>query len=292
MKYLFIFFYLLLALINIEYNKNDLNNLKDSKVIRFLYQHSYHGLIIPIKKLGYSYTGLKYVCQSVVFAGLVGLLFYATCNDVKFTIIITLLVVAIIPYIYYLNLKLRYLNLIETEVFNYATNIIIYLKEKQTVTDVLINTANNVEEPLSSDLHQLLKYINDTNNFNKGLDLIETKYNYSFLKNVHILLKNAFNRGYNNFELYNYTFNSIEAYQLTLNKYRLKKAANRKLFYFMIILDLIGVNGLIHIFARELLTNTYIADIIFIYYCLNLITVIYYEFFCFKINTIEKGIKL
>jgi hypothetical protein len=201
----------------------------------------------------------------------------------------------IIPYIYFLNIKTDYFIFIEENIFIYSTNIIIYLKENKVVSEVLLLTSDNVENPIKDDIYNLVLYINDTNNFNEALDRIEKKYQYSILKNVHILLKNARDRGFNNENLYDYTFNSIEEYQILINNYRIKKQTNKKLFYFMTVLDIAGVLFLIKMFAESSFINSGDSGInfsIFIFYLLNIITVIYYETFCLRINSIEKGITL
>ena len=201
----------------------------------------------------------------------------------------------VIPFIYFINIKTKYLIYIEENIFIYATNVLIYLKENKVVSEVLLLTSENIDNPIKEDIYNLVLYVNDTNNFNESLEKIENKYKYSILKNVHILLRNAKDRGFNNEKLYDYTFNSIEEYQISLNNYRLKKLTNRKLFYFMIILDMAGVLLIIKTFTKSSFIKSGDSRInlsIFIFYILNIITIVYYETFCLKINSIEKGLKL
>jgi hypothetical protein len=295
MIYLFLFFYTTILLFIIDYDFYDLQVIIKNKLFQNIYKYTYYGLIEPIKKCGYDYSISKYILHSIIIGGGTSLLFYCTTYDLRYSVMIMIVVSLIIPYIYFLNIKTDYFIFIEENIFIYSTNIIIYLKENKVVSEVLLLTSDNVENPIKDDIYNLVLYINDTNNFNEALDRIEKKYQYSILKNVHILLKNARDRGFNNENLYDYTFNSIEEYQILINNYRIKKQTNKKLFYFMTVLDIAGVLFLIKMFAESSFINSGDSGInfsIFIFYLLNIITVIYYETFCLRINSIEKGITL
>ena len=295
MRYIFLIFYALIFLLLLDFRSTDLSQLMSNRIIRKIYMNTYYGLVEPIRRCGYEYSIRKYICHALVFGGGVSLLFYATAADLRYALLVFVLVVVIIPYVYFMNIRSGYLAFIEESIFIYATNVVIYLREKKVVSEVLLLTSDSLEDPLKQDIIDLVLYINDTNNFNEALDRIEDKYRYSVLRNVHILLRNARDRGFNNENLYTYTFNSIEEYQVSLNNYRLRKKANRRLFYFMMTLDITGVLFLIKMFASSSFINIGsdgIDTVIFIFYLLNIITVLYYETYCLKINSIEKGFNL
>jgi len=293
MKIVFFIFYLLLILINFDLPPVNISNLKENKIYKCLYKYSYYGILMPIHSYNYEYTFSKYLLHIIIFSASSAMIYYATISNLYYSILIFVIISLVIPYLYLIKCKKNYYLFIEQNCFDYATNIVIFLKDNLVISDLLLSTCNNIENPMKSEIIKLIKFVNNTNNFNEGLAVIEKKYQYSFIKNVNILLKNVYEKGSNNQELYDYIFDSIEYYQLQLNKYRSKKDANKKIFYLIVYLDLFGVLMLMKMFTTSSFSITNLnnfSTIIFLFYLLNILSIIFYENYCYRTIAIEKGV--
>jgi hypothetical protein len=258
---------------------------KNGNMIKKFKSLSYLGINNKIKTLGYQYSSFDYIMQALVIAVVIGGMSYATIGDIAYTFIIVAICVFMLPYFQYQELKSKFECKIEENIFIYVQTALIYLREEKTVFEILTDCANTVDNPLSDDLNRCISHIGMTGDFNEGLDMFETMYPHSTIKNLHILLKGRKNQGADNPILYNYLFNNVEDYELITNDYQSKKRVNRIVFYIMLILDIGSILLMTKTFSGGDMINLETSSfkfVLFIFYILNVITVLGYESWCSK----------
>ena len=270
--------------------REELRKCYDSVPVRKIRDLSYFGLIRYIEILGGHYPFRRYLMQSVTLGTLCGLLCYTTTENWIYACSIAALTVFFLPSFFYMNLKRLAQQKLEKEIFTYVSTAILYVREDKNSLRILKDCAALAEGPLKNDLEQCVQKIERDTDFSTALDELEKKYPYAQLRNLHLLLKGKKNEGGRNEQLIDYLFDNTEESELLINDYRQKKEAGRKVFYFMLVLNLIAVlvmKKMFHSSSAVDLNTAGFQFCVFCFYLLNAITLFWYEHWCSNRDRVE-----
>lgn len=257
---------------------------------RYIKQYSYSGMLYKIRAMGKDYSIRQYVIQAAILGSLCGLLCYATIQHLVYSLLIASLAIFFLPFLIYLDLKRKVEEMIEKEMLTYVSTAILYLREKKNSLRLLKDCAEIVQNPLQQDLKICIEKIEETSNYSLCLDELERKYPYCQVRNLHLLLKGKKLEGGHNEQLIDYLFSNTEESELLINDYRQKKEANRSVFYFMLILNLLAVlvmKKMFHSSTYVDLSTTGFQLSVFLFYLMNATTVLYYEHWCSRNDKLE-----
>ena len=279
----------LIFILNIKVNDKDLKVFKKYKIVRKVCGLSFSSLKSKFDIIGINYTNQKYFINALLLSLVLGVIFYITIQSLLYTTILLSICIFLFPYIQYLNYKSQYDEYIESDIFSYTQSAIIFLKEEKTVYNILKECINNVSGPLKNDLINAVKHIDQSSDFVFALKEIEDKYQHTCIKNLHILLIGKLKYGTINSNLYDFLYHDIEEYELMISNFKLKKSANQKAFYFMMLLDLCAVYIVKSMFndTQMLTADTNTKLVIFVFYIMNIGTIYFYEIYCNKMNNLN-----
>lgn len=271
-------------------NRKDWQRFLDTRVMRKLKEISYVGLIRRIEILGGHYPIGQYLSQAAVLGTLCGLLCYATTDHFIYSVIIASLTIFFLPSFFYMNLKRLAQEKEEKEMLTYVSTAIFYIREDKNSLRILKDCSALVEAPLKRDLEICVNQIEDNSDFAEALDNLEKKYEYSQVRNLHLLLKGKKIEGGRNEQLVDYLFDNTEESELLINDYRQKKAAGRSVFYFMLVLNLLAALVMKKMFHSSVYVNLATEAFrfcIFLFYLLNAATLFLYEYGCSRNDKLE-----
>ncbi len=278
-----IFLYFIL-LIFLHSNIFTVENLINDEWVLNLRNVSYFGMILKIKELGYDYSLFQYAFESSILSCVLGILAYMTTKSIALSLVLVLISTFLLPYYHFLATESLYKYKIEQDLFLYVTSSLVYLREDTlTSLEIMMNCLSSLSSIVQTDLQKTLNFISSTSQFEEGLDMFEKKYCHSIVKNLHIILKAKYNEGALNLSLYEYLYDNVESYELLNSEFIKKSKANRSLFYFMILLEFLAIYLVVNVFGNSQFINlesTFFKMVIFIYYLLNIITVLFYEGWC------------
>ena len=279
LPYLFYIFWFLMCIVNFNLTKKDIKAIKDEELVIKVKSLSYVGIIDKIRIIGFDYTISAYLVHSLLVTALLGYIFYYTIGNIIYTFILVSAIIFVLPLFNYLKFQSRYNEKLLLNVFTYIQTCLIYLREKRAVMQILNDCATSLEQPLQDDVFTSLEYIGETGSLIEGLDLIETKYNYSIIKNLHILFKGKYYEGVTNDQLYDHIFDDVEGFELTVNNYHIRRKANDAAFYTMLLLNSGAVLFLVNALGGDMVDtkSAFFQNIILVYYLLNFLTVVFYE---------------
>ena len=269
---------------------SDLKQILKSAPVLKIREISYFGLIRYIEMLGGHYPFRRYLMQSVTVGSLCGLLCYTTTGNWFYASIIAGLTVFFIPSFFYMNLKRLAQQKLEKEIFTYVSTAILYVREDKNSLRILKDCAELAEGVLHDDLMLCVEKIEADADFSTALDELERKYPYAQLRNLHLLLKGKKNEGGRNEQLIDYLFDNTEESELLINDYRQKKEAGRKVFYFMLILNLIAVlimKKMFHSSSAVDLNTAGFQFCVLCFYLMNAVTLFWYEHWCSNQDRVE-----
>ena len=252
-------------------NRKDWQRFLDTRVMRKLKEISYVGLIRRIEILGGHYPIGQYLSQAAVLGTLCGLLCYATTDHFIYSVIIASLTIFFLPSFFYMNLKRLAQEKEEKEMLTYVSTAILYIREDKNSLRILKDCSALVEAPLKRDLEICVNQIEDNSDFAEALDNLEKKYEYSQVRNLHLL-------------------DNTEESELLINDYRQKKAAGRSVFYFMLVLNLLAALVMKKMFHSSMYVNLATEAFrfcIFLFYLLNAATLFLYEYGCSRNDKLE-----
>ena len=287
---LFIIIYIFIFIIlNILLNMN-INNyymFLNNKYTDYLYDHSYIGMKKKLLEVNCEYSLRSYIFNSIVLATITIVLVYLSTNTIVYAIILGLLLIFILPYYKYINAYRLYKQHIEENILIYVSTCILFIQERKNSLKILKDCKDLLQDPVRNVVDNATTYIEDTANYELGIDKIEYTYNSPSITKVHTLLKSYKKDGGYNKNLYEYIYQNIEDLELSINEYRIKKQANRNVFYIMVGINLLSVLLFKKMFNNQSLDlNSPSFNLsVFIFYIFNILTVFYYERKCNK----EKG---
>ncbi len=142
-----------------------------------------------VKELGQEYTPKQYLIQLVTFAGGGFLISYLYFYNPIISIIYTLLVVAIIPYLTYLRCKRIYSEFIFEQIQVYVTNTIMEFQTTQSFVKALegVYASGVLQDPVASDVKVMIDLAYQNGDVDKSIEYMNSKYNFYMTKNMHQL---------------------------------------------------------------------------------------------------------
>ncbi len=279
---------LILFLLNDNNIIKDIKALRTTKIIEFVNEYTYYGLIKKMELYNYNYPLNKYLKDSVLLAIIICTLVYLSTNAVIYTLIVVLIAVLLLPYYHYLNAKRIYYQYLEESIICYVTSAIIFVRERKNSLRIIKDCSELVNDPLKSSLNECIETIEKTANYEQALDTLESKYQHQAIKKLHLLLKNYKKEGSYNENLFEYLYYNIEDLELSVNEYKAKKAANRQVFYYMVIINLSSVILIKKMFNSRMmdLNSPEFNFMVFVFFIANIITVLFYERYLSKVEVI------
>lgn len=142
-----------------------------------------------VKELGQEYTPKQYLIQLVTFAGGGFLISYLYFYNPIISIVYTLLVVAIIPYLTYLRCKRIYSEFIFEQIQVYVTNTIMEFQTTQSFVKALegVYTSGVLQDPVASDVKMMIDLAYQNGDVDKSIEYMNSKYNFYMTRNMHQL---------------------------------------------------------------------------------------------------------
>ena len=142
-----------------------------------------------VKELGQEYTPKQYLIQLVTFAGGGFLISYLYFYNPIISIVYTLLVVAIIPYLTYLRCKRIYGEFIFEQIQVYVTNTIMEFQTTQSFVKALegVYTSGVLQDPVASDVKMMIDLAYQNGDVDKSIEYMNSKYNFYMTRNMHQL---------------------------------------------------------------------------------------------------------
>ncbi len=142
-----------------------------------------------VKELGQEYTPKQYLIQLVTFAGGGFLISYLYFYNPIISIIYTLLVVAIIPYLTYLRCKRIYSEFIFEQIQVYVTNTIMEFQTTQSFVKALegVYSSGVLQDPVASDVKMMIDLAYQNGDVDQSIEYMNSKYNFYMTKNMHQL---------------------------------------------------------------------------------------------------------
>ena len=292
MSNLFIFIMIFLcvfSILNILFNINikSYDFLLHNKYFDYIYDHSYYGLKNKLNSVGCEYSLRSYFIGCLGLGSIAIVLVYLSTNTILYALIITLLLIFILPYYKYINASRLYKQHIEENILLYVSTCTLFIQERKNSLKILKDCRDLLSNPVKEIVQDATNYIEQTANFEQGIDIIENKYDSPSITKVHTLLKSYKKEGGYNKALYEYIYQNIEDLELAINEYRLQKRTNRNVFYIMVGINLLSVLLFKKMFNNQSLDlNSQSFNFsVFVFYIFNILTVFYYERKCNK----EKG---
>lgn len=262
-----------------DYQIDDFKFIYQNKLIRYLYKHSYFGIKKKLLEVSEDYTLKKYILHSSLIIILLGSIVYFSTNNIVYALIIVTLVVFLIPYYRYLYLYDCYNAHLEENIIIYVTSAILFIREKKNSLRILKDCIEIVNNPLKEDLKICVSKIEKDALYINAVDELEDKYPHQAIKKLHLLLKTYRKEGNNNDGLVDYLYHNIEDLELAINEYKAKKKANRKIFYYMVIINCSSILFFKNMFSSSVvdLNSNEFNSTVFLFYIANILTVIAYE---------------
>lgn len=244
----------------------------------------YNNLKKRFKELNESYTIHQYATLCLIIS--MGLLFFCSVclTNYFYTFILIIITIAILPVVLWLRKKQKYDQLLYQELLLYVTSGILFIQERKSSLKILKECAELVKGPLHLVLNEAISTIENTTDFEKGLTIIEKRFDEPCIKKLHVLLRSINEEGSYHQDLYQYLYQSTETLEMNLNEYQLSKENNHHIFYGMWLLNFMAIMCLINLFQIEVnQINSESFNILgSLFYLINLASLLYYELWCSK----------
>lgn len=142
-----------------------------------------------VKELGQEYTPKQYMIQLLIFGGGGFLISYLYFYNPIVSIIYTVVVVAMIPYLAYLRCKRIYSEFIFEQIQVYVTNTIMEFQTTQSFVKALegVYSSGVLQDPVLSDVKVMIDLAYQNGEVDKSIEYMNNKYNFYMTKNMHQL---------------------------------------------------------------------------------------------------------
>lgn len=264
--------------------RENIAELKEYRPIQKLFHISYFGQIKELKKINQKYSLSDYKKHSLIISLLTSIIAYQTFKDIYLMIILAGIAMLLWPYFYCLRIRSRYKKEVEEALFIYTQTILLYLREGHSALQTIELSLNSVPAIIEKEIHLIVEYIHQENNFQKGLSLLEEKYPYQMIRNVNILLVGKKVHGVFDVGLIDYLQESIESHENLLKSFYDKKAANQKIFCILLMMNLMAVLMILNFVAitSNSANPNYLKGVVLLFYIANGLSFVFYERWCFK----------
>ncbi len=142
-----------------------------------------------VKELGQEYTPKQYMIQIATFAGAAFLISYLYFYNPIISIIYTILVVAMVPYLTYLRCKRIYSEFIFEQIQVYVTNTIMEFQTTQSFVKALegVYSSGVLQDPVLSDVKVMIDMAYQNGDVDKSIEYMNSKYDFYMTRNMHQL---------------------------------------------------------------------------------------------------------
>lgn len=142
-----------------------------------------------VKELGQEYTPKQYLIQLIIFGGGGFLISYLYFYNPIVSIIYTVIVVAMIPYLAYLRCKRIYSEFIFEQIQVYVTNTIMEFQTTQSFVKALegVYSSGVLQDPVLSDVKMMIDLAYQHGEVDKSIEYMNNKYNFYMTRNMHQL---------------------------------------------------------------------------------------------------------
>jgi len=142
-----------------------------------------------IKDLGQEYSTRQYVVQVTMFAGGAFLISYLYFYNPVVSIVYTIIVVCVIPYLTFLRCKRIYSEFIFEQIQVYTTNTIMEFQTTQSFVKALegVYTSGVLQDPVLTDVKVMIDMAYQNGDVKESLDFMNSKYSFHMTKNMHQL---------------------------------------------------------------------------------------------------------
>ncbi len=142
-----------------------------------------------VKELGQDYTKKQYLIQLIIFAGGGFIISYLYFYNPIVSIIYTVIVVALIPYLTYLRCKRIYSEFIFEQIQVYVTNTIMEFQTTQSFVKALegVYSSGVLQDPVSQDVKKMIDLAYQNGDIDESIKYMNEKYSFYMTKNMHQL---------------------------------------------------------------------------------------------------------
>ena len=151
--------------------------------------YSFRQIRQKIKDMGMEYTPKQYIIQFVAFAGGAFLITYLYFYNIVVSIIYSILVLFVVPYLSYLRCKRLYSEFIFEQIQTYTTNTIMEFQVTQSFVKALEGVYNSgvLEDPVKSDVKVMIDLAYKNGEVSESIQYMNPKYDFYMSKNMHQL---------------------------------------------------------------------------------------------------------
>ncbi|MEG0077445.1 MAG: hypothetical protein RR700_06355 [Anaerorhabdus sp.] len=221
-------------------DRSDFKQFENLKLFHWIQDHSFTAISKKLEKLNVRYTLTEYTTTSVFVGGILFTLVYNTIHNWFYTLLLLGVVLFFLPYLNYINCMRKYEEKIERDCYDFTCTAITYLRENRSVFRVLRDCQKIVEDPLKSDLEQVLIQTHNGVDLQESLLKFSTKYPYDEILKLNQLLLSKAKDGVYSPVQYDVMMEHLEDLEKVVINFRIQKDSKRKGFYMVIAFSLIS----------------------------------------------------
>lgn len=142
-----------------------------------------------VKEMGLEYTPKQYIIQLVTFAGAAFGISYLYFYNIAVSIVYSIGVACVIPYLAYLRCKRIYSEFIFEQIQVYTTNTIMEFQTTQNFVKALEGVYNSgvLQSPVSDDVKEMIDMAYRNGDISESLKYMNERYEFHMTRNMHQL---------------------------------------------------------------------------------------------------------
>ena len=151
--------------------------------------YSFKQIRKKVKDMGMEYTPRQYIFQFIIFSGGAFLISFLYFHNVVISILYSIAVLFVVPYLSYLRIKRLYSEFIFEQIQTYTTNTIMEFQVTQSFVKALEGVYNSgvLEDPVKSDVKVMIDLAYQNGEVNESIKYMNSKYDFYMTKNMHQL---------------------------------------------------------------------------------------------------------
>lgn len=151
--------------------------------------YSFKQIRQKIKDMGMEYTPKQYIIQFVGFTGGAFLISYLYFYNIVVSIIYSIVVLFVVPYLSYLRCKRLYSEFIFEQIQTYTTNTIMEFQVTQSFVKALegVYASGVLEDPVKADVKVMIDLAYQYGEVSESIKYMNSKYDFYMSKNMHQL---------------------------------------------------------------------------------------------------------
>ena len=151
--------------------------------------YSFKQIRQKIKDMGMEYTPKQYIIQFVGFTGGAFLISYLYFYNIVISIIYSIAVLFVVPYLSYLRCKRLYSEFIFEQIQTYTTNTIMEFQVTQSFVKALegVYASGVLEDPVKADVKVMIDLAYQYGEVSESIKYMNSKYDFYMSKNMHQL---------------------------------------------------------------------------------------------------------